>query len=143
MEEHAHDLDKLLWFGGWALAVIALFIVALRVPLQTRLHGWRAGLYVVGVVATASGVCVLANAALLLHDAHLDLTREKIYTPSAAAMRAVEDLKQPVSITYFYRLADPIGRRTADLLKVMGRRNPLLTVNAIDPDKEPALARTH
>jgi hypothetical protein len=143
MEEHAYDLDKLLWFAGWSLAVVALFVVALRVPLQTRMHGWRAGLYLAGVIVAAVGVCVLANYALLLHDAHIDLTREKIYTPSSAAMRAVEDLRQPVTITYFYRLADPTGRRTADLLKVMGRRNPLLTVNAIDPDKEPALARSH
>lgn len=143
MEEHAADLDKLLWFAGWSLAVVALFFAALRVPLQTRLHGWGAGLYVAVVVVVAVGACVLANVALLLHDSHIDMTREKIYTPSAAAMRAVGDLKQPVSITYFYRQQDPIGRRTADLLKVMGRRNPLLTVNAVDPDKEPTLARSY
>lgn len=141
MDEHGFDLDKVLWFAGWLLAVLALFFAALRLPLQTRTHGWRAGLYVVGVVGVAIGVCALANVALLLHDTHIDLTREKVYTPSAAAMRAIDELAQPVSVTYFYRSQDPAGRRASDLLKVMGRRNPMLKVATVDPDKEPTLAR--
>jgi hypothetical protein len=142
MHEHGGDLDKLLWFAGWLVAAVALFAAALRIPLQSRYHRWRGWLYSGGVVIAGLGVAVLANIAALLHDAHIDLTREKVYSPSAAAMRAVDQLSQPVTLTYFYRSQDPVGRRTRDLLQVMGRRNPLLKVNAVDPDKEPTLART-
>jgi hypothetical protein len=142
MHEHGFDADKLLWFAGWLVAVVALFVAALRIPLQSRYARWRGWLYTAGVVAAGLGVAVLANVAVLLHDAHLDLTRERVYTPSAAAMRAIDQLSQPVALTYFYRSQDPVGRRTRDLLQVMGRRNPMLTVTAVDPDKEPTLART-
>ena len=142
MDEHAFDPGALLWFGGWMAAVLALFAAGLCIPLQTRLGGWRAWLYSAAVVIVGIGASVLANLALTLNDAHVDLTGEKVYTPSAAAMRAVDALAQPVSVTYFYRSQDPVGRRVRDLLEIMGRRNPLLTVTTVDPDKEPTLART-
>ena len=50
---------------------------------------------------------VLANVALHLNDTHIDLTREKVYTPSATAMEVVDELRTPVRITYFYRSQDP------------------------------------
>lgn len=142
MDEHAFDPGALLWFGGWLVAVAALFLAGLAIPLQTGLDGWRAWLYGAGVATLGLGACLLANLAVTLNDAHLDVTRERVYTPSVAAMRAVDGVIQPVSVTYFYRSQDPVGRRARDLLEVMGRRNPMLTVTAVDPDREPTLART-
>src|SRR5215207_6801868 len=142
MEEHEVNIVPLLWLIGWLVAVVALFWVALKLPLETRLGRWRSWLYTSGLVMAAVGVCTLANVALLLHDGHLDLTREKIYTPSAAAMRVVDELKREVRLTYFYHARDPAGQRSRDILRVMERRNPLLKLRAVDPDKEPTLART-
>ena len=76
-----------------------------------------------------------------LNDTHIDLTREKVYTPSTTAMAVVDELRTPVRITYFYRSDDPIGQRARNIMEVMGRRNPLLTVVTVDPDKQPELAR--
>jgi hypothetical protein len=142
MDEHQIEIVPLLWFGGWLLALFTLFGVALRVPLETRLTRWQSRLLTGGVVIAALAVCVLANVALVLHDGHVDLTREKIYTPSSAAMRVVDELDRNVSITYFYHSRDPAGQRSRDILRVLERRNPLLKVRAVDPDKEPMLART-
>lgn len=142
MDEHAVDLGRLAWFGGWIAAVLALFAAGILIPLQTRLDGWRSWLFGAVVVAAGIGAWAVANLAATLNDAHVDVTRERVYTPSAAAMRAVDSLTQPVSVTYFYRGQDPVGRRTRDLLRVMGNRNPMLVVTAVDPDREPALART-
>ena len=142
MEEHKIAVEQSLWLAGWLLAVVALFWVALKIPLETRLGRWQSWLYTGGLVITAIGVCALANIALLLHDGHLDLTREKVYTPSAAAMRVVDKLDRQVRITYFYHSQDAAGQRTRDILRVMERRNPLLILRAVDPDKEPTLART-
>jgi len=141
MGEHAVDLAALLWSVGWLLAVLVLFAVGLRLPLETRLSGAAAWLYALGCVAAGLGVWVLANVAIVLNDTHIDLTREKVYTPSADALAVVDELKTPVHITYFYRSEDPAGRRASDILEVMGRRNALLTVTTVDPDKRPELAR--
>jgi gliding motility-associatede transport system auxiliary component len=140
MHEHALELAQLLWFAGWFLAVVVLFAAGLRLPLAP-LSGVWARLYAVGCVAAGIGVWVLSNVAIVLNDTHIDLTREKIYTPSADALAVVDELKTPVRITYFYRSDDPVGRRAADILGVMGRRNSLLSVVAVDPDKRPELAR--
>jgi ABC-type uncharacterized transport system involved in gliding motility auxiliary subunit len=141
MGEHAVDLAALLWSVGWLVAVLVLFALGLRLPLESRLSGAPAWLYGLGCVAAGLGVWVLANLAIVLNDTHIDLTREKVYTPSADALAVVDELKTPVRITYFYRSEDPAGRRASDILEVMGRRNPQLTVTTVDPDKRPELAR--
>ena len=56
-------------------------------------------------------------------------------------MRAIDEVSREVTVTYFYRSQDPAGRRARDLLAMMARRNPLLKVVAVDPDREPELAR--
>lgn len=140
-EGHAIDLDALAWAAGWFVAVVILFVAGARLPLATGLGGISSRLYAAGCVAAGLGVWVLANVALHLNDTHIDLTREKVYTPSATAMAVVDELRTPVQITYFYRSEDPIGQRARNILEVMGRRNPMLTVLTVDPDKQPELAR--
>lgn len=141
MSEHELHVGELLWFVGWLAVVSLLFVAALRLPINTRLSGVLRWLYGAACVAAGIAVWVLANAALVLNDTHIDLTREKVYTPSAAAMAVVDELKSPVRITYFYRSQDPAGRRANGILQVMSRRNPNLTVVSVDPDKQPEIAR--
>jgi hypothetical protein len=143
MDEHQIELQPLLWGIGWLVAVSVLFWAGLRLPLQTRLGRWQNWLYTGGVVGAGFALFTLANVALALHDGHIDLTREKIYTPSAAAMRVVAALSREVRVTYFYHSQDPAGRRARDILELMHRRNPLFRLAAVDPDKEPTIARTN
>jgi len=102
MEHAPIDLSALAWFAGWAVALGVLFFGGLQLPLQTRLTRGRAFLYNASVVVAAALVVVIANVAMVLHDLHVDLTREKVFTPSSQAMAVVERLQQPVRITYFY-----------------------------------------
>jgi hypothetical protein len=141
MQEHAVEVNSLVWAAGWLVAVLVLFAAGLRLPLAPSLGGVGTWLYAASCVAAGLGVWVLANVALVLKDTHIDLTREKVYTPSADAMAVVDELRTSVRIIYFYRSEDPIGRRARNILEVMGRRNPLLTVLTVDPDKQPELAR--
>jgi gliding motility-associatede transport system auxiliary component len=143
MDEHQIELQPLLWAIGWLVAVLVLFWAGLRLPLQTRLVRWQNWIYTGGVVVVAFALFVLANVALTLHDGHIDLTREKLYTPSAAAMKVVDGLEREVRLTYFYHSQDPAGRRARDILTLMQRRNPLFRLTAVDPDKEPTVARTN
>ena len=138
---HAVELQTLMWAAGWLVAVFLLFAVGLRMPLATGLGVVGSRLYGAACVVAGLGVWVLANVALVLNDTHIDLTREKVYTPSATAMAVVDELRTLVRILYFYRSEDPIGQRARGILEVMGRRNPMLTVLTVDPDKQPELAR--
>ena len=141
MEHGALDVVALLWFGGWLAAVVVLLAAGWRIPLQSN-RGRTANLvYQVGVVAAAVGIAVLANVAIVLHDVHIDLTREKTYTPSEEAMKVVEGLARPVSLTYFLRAQDPGSQRMRTVLEQMARSNPQLRLRVIDPDREPGAAR--
>jgi hypothetical protein len=136
------NLVNLTWFLGWLVAVVALFWLELRLPLQPRLSHLGSRVYTSGVIVVIFAVAMLANVALSLHDSHFDLTREKVFTPSQRALEVVDRLNQPVNLIYFYQGEGPSSRRAKDIVELMGRRNPLLKVMTIDPDKKPALAQT-
>ena len=141
MTHGALDADALLWFVGWLIAVAVLLAVGWRLPLQTRWARTANMLYQLAVIAAGICVAVLANVAIMLHDVHIDLTREKTYTPSDQAMKVIEELEQPVSLTYFLRAQDPGSQRMRTVLEQMARSNPRLRLRVIDPDTEPAAAR--
>jgi len=141
--ESALPWRDLLWFGGWLAALVVLMAVGLRLPLQTRLSRFKALAYNWGIVLVTLAVAVLANIALALHDAHLDLTRERTFTPSPQAEAVVRSLTQDIQLTYFYHAADQNGRRAKALVEILGRQYPRLHVRTVDPDKQPRLAETY
>ncbi len=137
------DLVNTLWFAGWCVAILVLFVLAVRLPLQPRVSRVKALLYAWAVALGALGVAALASAALYLHDVHFDLTREQVFTPSRQAEAVVDGLTREVALAYFYQSQDQNGRRAKDIVEVLGRRNPRLRVRTIDPDKQPTMAETY
>lgn len=135
-------IANLLWFVGWLAALAALFVVALRLPLQPRLRRSAALAYATGIVVATLGVVALANVAIVLHDEHFDLTREAVFTPSRQAEDVVDRLHQDVTLTYFYQSQHQEGRRAKEMVEILGRRNPRLHVRTVDPDKQPTVADT-
>ena len=129
--------------GSIAVRRRIVLVAGLCLPLQTRFTRVKSLFYNIGVVSAALIVAALASTAIILHDVHIDLTREKIFTPSQQAMKVVDDLQVPVRLTYFYRGQDPSGRRLKEVLDVMGRRNALLAVRTVDPDREPSVAQSY
>jgi hypothetical protein len=143
--EHSDPLacTNLLWFAGWCVALLVLFVLGLRLPLQPRVSRLTGLGYATGTVIAALVLAVLANAALVVHDVHFDLTRERVFTPSRQALEVVDRLSQDVELTYFYHGQDPNGKRLKDMLMMLGRRNARLHVRPVDPDKHPSLAATY
>jgi hypothetical protein len=137
------DLVNTIWFVAWLLAVASLFVLGLRLPLQPSLRRLPALGYVIAVVVATLGLTALANLAVVLHDAHFDLTREGIFTPSRQAETVVDRLSRDVTLTYFYQSQDQQGRRAKDMVEVLGRRNPRLHVRTVDPDKQPTVANNY
>ena len=138
------DSNALLWVGGWLAAVLALFAAGLRLPLQTRLGPWREhGSTRRRRPRSALGVAVLANVAL--HAARRPLrpdAREDLHAVGGGDARGRASSTREVARHLLLSLAGPARRgATRDVLEVMARRNPLLKVAAVDPDKEPTPAR--
>ena len=130
MDEHQIELQPLLWAVGWLVAVLVLFWAGLRLPLQTRLGRWlELALHRRRGRRRRSRCSRSPMWRSRCNDGHIDLTREKIYTPSAAAMEVVDGLGREVRVTYFYHSQDPAGRRARDILQLMQRRNPLFTAH--------------
>jgi ABC-type uncharacterized transport system involved in gliding motility auxiliary subunit len=134
----AQDLINLGWFGGVVLALAVLFAAGLRIPVRLTATSRIASVAL--VVSAAVAVTILANVALFRHDAHLDLTYEKAFTPSAEAQNVVRGLTQPVDLAYFYQKQNPAARAFGVMLRQLERQNANLRVQLIDADQNPALA---
>jgi len=137
------DVVNSFWFVAWRAALAVLFVLGARLPLQPRLRRPLAVASGAAIVLATLGIAVLANVALVLHDAHFDLTREGVFTPSRQAEQVVDLLRRDVKLTYFYQAQQPEGRRAKDMVEVLGRRNPRLHVRTVDPDKQPSVADTY
>ncbi|MCW5624273.1 MAG: GldG family protein [Burkholderiales bacterium] len=140
---HAHASGNLLWFVAWLVALGFLFYLGLRLPLQATHSGWRARFRSIGAIVAAAVLLFLANASLISHDVHIDLTREKVFTPSRRALEVADQLEQDVKLTWFYQAEDQNGGRIKEVVDLMGKRNPHLKVRTVDPDKQPSLAETY
>lgn len=136
-EEAANSLV----FASWFMALVALFMLAVRLPLRgrgSRLSAWiSTALVAVGGVA----VVILANVAIYRHDVHFDVSREGRNTPPAQFAAVIDNLKVPFALTYFYNSGDDNALIAKDLIDIAARGHPLLVFRAIDIDKEPGLAR--
>src|SRR5690606_24342588 len=130
----------LLWFLGVVSALLILFAGGLRVRLP--LAGAPRWLYRTVIVGLDVVTVLFVNVALVRHDAHLDLTREKAFTPSTESLSMIRGLTQDVELVYFYQKQSPGGRAAKTMVEIMGRMSPHLKVTTIDPDQNPAAANS-
>ncbi len=136
-EADAGEWSGLLVFIGVLLALVAVFLAALALPVAP---GWRRWVTRCGFAVGGAGLVLLANVALYRHDGHLDLTREKAFTPAPDTARVVRALDRDVTLTYFYQNQDPASRQMRAMLTLIGKMNPRLTIRAVDPDRNPGEA---
>jgi hypothetical protein len=137
----AGDTANSFLFAAWTLALLALFMLALRLPLRgsgSRLSAWLTTALVAGL---AIAIVVAANVALFRHDVHFDVSREGRNTPPAQLMTVISSLSAPLSLTYFYNAGDPHAQEAKELISIVAHGHPLFAFRAIDLDKEPGLAR--
>jgi hypothetical protein len=130
-----------LLFVSWSLTLLTLFALACRLPLRSRGSQWTAWATNALIVCGALGVVIAANVALYRHDVHFDATREGLNTPPHQLTDVVDQLRSPLSLTYFYNAGDPKALAVRDMIEIAAHNHPLLGFRAIDLDKEPGLAR--
>ncbi|WP_177248758.1 Gldg family protein [Bradyrhizobium sp. Ghvi] len=128
-------------FAAGLLLLLALFMLAVRLPLRgsgSRGSAWATNAaIVVGAIAVVAG----ANVALYRHDVHLDVSREAANTPPRQLTDVIAQLRTPIALTYFYNAGDANAIALRDLVQIAARNHPLFAFRAIDLDKEPNTAR--
>jgi len=130
-----------LYFGAWCAAMLLIFSLALRLPLHLR--GRLARLANLGIVGAALGLVLLANIALYRHDAHFDATVSGRFTPPPELETIARSLQDNVVLTYFYNSKDDYAYGAKQVLEVVARRHPHLTVRVLDLDTELVAARDY
>jgi hypothetical protein len=138
MSGEQSEWHEALWFVGCIVALGVMFAAALR--LRAYGAGWRRWALRLGVIAVALGATLAANVAVYRHDAHLDFTREKAFTPSREAADIVRSLREPVQIVYFYQKENGAGRAAVTMLELLARLNSNLSFEAVDIDRNPGRA---
>jgi hypothetical protein len=135
------EASNSLLFVAWLVALLALFMIALRAPLRGSGSRLSARLASALIAIAATTVVIAANIALYRHDVHFDVTREGRNTPPQQLTDIIDHLHAPLSLTYFYNAGDANALAARDLIEIAARNHPLLSFHAIDLDKEPGLAR--
>jgi ABC-2 type transport system permease protein len=130
-----------LFFAAWCIAVLLIFLLALRLPPRFGSTGSRGMLGNIMLSAAAVAVALLANLAVYRHDLHVDLSREGINTPPPQLQSVVQALQSDVSLTYFYNASDGNALAAKALLTVASRESGHFRFRAVDLDREPAIAR--
>ncbi|OAF15507.1 hypothetical protein AYJ54_39760 [Bradyrhizobium centrolobii] len=130
-----------LLFAACVLALLALLVLAIRLPLRGGGSRWSAWLANASIVVAAVATVVGANVALYRHDVHFDVSREGRNTPPQQLTDVIAQLRTPLALTYFYNASDANAIAVRDLVQTAARNHPLLAFRAIDLDKEPGLAR--
>jgi len=92
--------------------------------------------YLLVVLAVLSAVNWLANR----HNKSFDSTANKRFSLSDQTIKVVKNLKQPVRISYYDRTSQFASAR--DLLDRYDNLSPQLSVEYVDPDKKPQVAKS-
>jgi hypothetical protein len=136
-------VSNLLFFTAWTVAVLLLFVLALRLPLRARGSRYGAMIRNASLAVGALIVGVLANVAVYRHDVHFDLSQEGINTPPPQLASVVDGLDTDVALTYFYNAGDENALRAKDLLTIAARKNNRFHVAFVDLDNDPATTRAY
>src|SRR5690349_13808549 len=95
-------ISNSLLFATWSLSLLTLFALAVRLPLRGRGSRWMAWAANALIVCGTFAVVIAANVALYRHDVHFDATREGLNTPPQQLTDVVDQLRSPLSLSYFY-----------------------------------------
>lgn len=133
--------------AGLALGAVLLALAALGRPAQVRraLTGRQARY---GSNAVAMSLIVLAILALVnflanRHHARWDLTKTKQYSLSGQTIQILKDLKDPIKVTAFFSPADSTQATFKDLFAEYLYHTDKLSLEIVDPDQKPAVARQY
>jgi ABC-type uncharacterized transport system involved in gliding motility auxiliary subunit len=137
------------WYGYAVLAAgflynggfIYLSRLALKDVLEKRSLRYGATAVVYSLLSVAA--LVVANVASSDFHWRKDFTENQVNTLAEQSVKAVETLKEPLTITAFFDEQDEKRPFVKDLLEMYQYRSKKVAVKFVDPDKDRVLAEQH
>jgi ABC-type uncharacterized transport system involved in gliding motility auxiliary subunit len=135
------DWNHYATYGAWAGLVCVLLYMAGQwrdVAEFYKGRGARYGTMSIVSIVVFVGILVAINYLGTRQNKRWDLTANQVYSLSDQTIKLVRDLKEPVHVTVFER--NDRQQVHKDRLQEYTYYNNLLTVEYIDPDREPTRA---
>ncbi len=128
-----------LSIGGFGLLLMIASLIVNREQVIAGLRGRRAreASASAGYALTVLGVVVLVNFLATRHHRQFDMTENKDFSLSEQTLKVLEALPRDVTVTAFFREAEPSRQKLEDLLDQYRYHSRRLTVRFIDPDTHP------
>lgn len=130
---------------GAALLSLGLFFV-LHFETVKAFSGRRStkmGLNSVLMILLFSGILVIVNFLASRHSVRWDLSENQNFTLAPQTHRVLRTLPHDVKITVFTREKDPGYQAFKERLESYRQASPKLSVEFIDPEKEPKMAQNY
>lgn len=127
--------------AGALLVVIALVLKASDIRAGLGRRSTKFGINSGISVLLFLGVLALVNYLGDQHQKRFDLTTERLHSLGDESLKVLGELKENVQIKAFYPL--PEEREIRDLLQLYSHQNSRVTVEFIDPDKQPQAAQQY
>ncbi len=91
-------------------------------------------------IVVGLGILILVNYVGGRRYARFDWTRSRLYSLSPKSLNVLRDLKTPVKVTVFGIEGSPLFRETRELLNRYQAKSAMLTVETVDPIRNPSRA---
>lgn len=103
----------------------------------------RHGLNAIILTVAVLGIVVMANVVASDHRWRVDVTRTKQHSLSELTRQVVASLDKPVTVTSFMQEGDAFSARIRNLLEEYAHSSPFITVEFVDPERNPSQARLY
>lgn len=130
---------------GLALVSLSLFFVLHFEAIKafSGRRSTRMGVNSVVMVALFSAILVIVNFLAARHSVRWDLSENQNFTLAPQTHRVLRTLPHDVKITVFTREKDPGYQAYKERLESYRQASQKLTVEFVDPEKQPKLAQTY
>ncbi len=139
------DLWLVTLLEGTALVCLTVFFVTHFESVKTFSvrRSTRLGLNSLLMVALFLGILVIVNFLASRHSLRWDYSETKRFTLAPQTYDVLRGLEQEVKITVFSESGRPALAMYRDLLDSYRQASPRLTVEYVDPERQPAQARRY
>lgn len=128
-----------------ALSCLLMFLALHFETVKTlsRRRSTKMGLHSAVTVLLLVSILAIVNFLASRHSVRWDLSENQNFTLAPQTYRALRSLQQDVKITVFTRENDPGYQAYKDRLESYRQASPKLTVQFVDPEKQPKLAQEY
>lgn len=130
--------------GAGLLSLVLFFVLHFEtVKAFSGRRSTKMGLNSVLMILLFSGILIIVNFLASRHSVRWDLSENQNFTLAPQTYRVLRSLPRDVKITVFTREKDPGYQAFKERLESYRQASPKLTVEFIDPEKQPKIAQNY